>query len=147
MDIGIEDSADFIKDAALLLSDDVHDQIVNCGLISFTDYNHEIERPDDKPILFADLKLNKAFPIRCYGLKPETADILLEHMNKSGMIQPVDKWISIYKLSGVSGFLSNIGIAVRRSGLQSIANVRRGRSSYNPLNLLYRRINKIKYEY
>ncbi|MGR5299536.1 glycosyltransferase family 25 protein [Vibrio alfacsensis] len=145
--IVIEDSADFIQDASILLSDEVYNQVVSCGLVSFTDYDYGVERPDDKPVLFDDLKVNKAFPIRCYGLTPETANILLNNMKNSGMVQPVDKWISIHKLSGVSGFLSNIGIAVRRSGLKSIANVKRGKASFNPLNLLYRRINKIKYKY
>ncbi|WP_299695700.1 glycosyltransferase family 25 protein [uncultured Vibrio sp.] len=149
MGIIIEDSADFVKDASVLFSDDVYNQIINNGLISFTDYDHNVVRPKNKPVLFDDLKLKKAFPIRCYGITPETARTLLEHMDMTGMVQPVDKWMSIYKLSGVSGFLSNIGIAIRapKNELKSIANARRGKVSFNPLNLIYRRINKIRYKY
>lgn len=143
----IEDSADFIQEASILLSNDIYKQIVNCGLVSFTDYDYKVDRPNDKPVLFDSLKLNKAFPIRCYGMTPKIANVLLSNMKKSGMILPVDKWMSIYNFSGVSGFLSNIGVVVRREGLQSIANKKRGKVSFNPLNLLYRRINKIKYKY
>ncbi|MFB9134278.1 glycosyltransferase family 25 protein [Vibrio olivae] len=145
--IVIEDSADFVEDPSILLSEDVYNQIVSSGLISFTNYEKELGKSINKPVLFNELKANKAFPIRCYGITPETANTLLNNLRVSGMVQPVDKWISIYKLSGVSGFLSDLGIAVRRNGVQSIANVKRGKTSFNPLNLLYRRINKIKYKY
>ncbi len=149
----IEDSADFVKDSSLLLSEEVHKQILAYGLVSFSVYSDRHARLKDKtiypdkPILFNDIAPNRAYPIRCYGLTPDIANTLLKNLDKKGMIQPVDKWISIYRISGVSGFLSNIGIATRKKGLKSIANVKRGKSSLKPLNLIFRRINKLKYKY
>ena len=146
----IEDSADFVQDASLLLSEEVRQQIVNCGLVSFSvhpDRHSNSKYKDMGPILFNEIASKKAYPIRCYGLTPGVAKTLLKNMDKTGMIQPVDKWMSIYKMSGVSGFLSNVSVATRKKDLKSIANVRRGKASLNPLNLIYRRINKIKYKY
>ncbi|MCR9599061.1 glycosyl transferase [Vibrio alginolyticus] len=141
----IEDSADFVRDASILLSDEVRNQINNCGLVSFTDYEFKLH--PDRPTLFSDIPLGKAFPIRCYGITPRRANVLLSMLNKTGMVLPVDRWMGTPKLSGLFGFVSNIGVAIRRSNATSIANVRRGKASYNPLNLLFRAINKIKYQY
>ncbi|HHX8345741.1 TPA: glycosyltransferase family 25 protein [Vibrio alginolyticus] len=141
----IEDSADFVRDASILLSDEVRNQINNCGLVSFTDYEFKLH--PDRPTLFSDIPLRKAFPIRCYGITPRRANVLLSMLNKTGMVLPVDRWVGTPKLSGLFGFVSNIGVAIRRSNATSIANVRRGKASYNPLNLLFRAINKIKYQY
>lgn len=141
----IEDSADFVRDASILLSDEVRNQINNCGLVSFTDYEFKLH--PDRPTLFSDIPLRKAFPIRCYGITPRRANVLLSMLNKTGMVLPVDRWMGTPKLSGLFGFVSNIGVAIRRSNATSIANVRRGKASYNPLNLLFRAINKIKYQY
>ncbi|WP_407531590.1 hypothetical protein [Vibrio parahaemolyticus] len=63
------------------------------------------------------------------------------------MVMPVDRWMGTPKLSGLFGFVSNIGVAIRRHGVTSIANVRRGKASYNPLNLIFRAFNKHKYQY
>ncbi|WMO21387.1 glycosyl transferase (plasmid) [Vibrio alginolyticus] len=141
----IEDSADFVRDASILLSDEVRNQINNCGLVSFTDYEFKLH--PDRPTLFSDIPLGKAFPIRRYGITPRRANVLLSMLNKTGMVLPVDRWMGTPKLSGLFGFVSNIGVAIRRSNATSIANVRRGKASYNPLNLLFRAINKIKYQY
>ncbi|EGQ8153837.1 glycosyltransferase family 25 protein [Vibrio alginolyticus] len=141
----IEDSADFVRDASILLSDEVRNQINNCGLVSFTDYEFKLH--PDRPTLFSDIPLRKAFPTRCYGITPRRANVLLSMLNKTGMVLPVDRWMGTPKLSGLFGFVSNIGVAIRRSNATSIANVRRGKASYNPLNLLFRAINKIKYQY
>ncbi|HHX8370412.1 TPA: glycosyltransferase family 25 protein [Vibrio alginolyticus] len=138
----IEDSADFVRDASILLSDEVRNQINNCGLVSFTDYEFKLH--PDRPTLFSDIPLRKAFPIRCYGITPRRANVLLSMLNKTGMVLPVDRWVGTPKLSGLFGFVSNIGVAIRRSNATSIANVRRGKASYNPL---FRAINKIKYQY
>ncbi|WP_158174318.1 hypothetical protein [Vibrio alginolyticus] len=128
-----------------MLSDEVRNQINNCGLVSFTDYEFKLH--PDRPTLFSDIPLRKAFPIRCYGITPRRANVLLSMLNKTGMVLPVDRWMGTPKLSGLFGFVSNIGVAIRRSNATSIANVRRGKASYNPLNLLFRAINKIKYQY
>lgn len=141
----IEDSADFVRDASILLSDEVRNQINNCGLVSFTDYEFKLH--PDRPTLFSDIPLRKAFPIRCYGITPRRANALLSMLNKTGMVLPVDRWMGTPKLSGLFGFVSNIGVAIRRSNASSIANVRRGKASFNPLNLIFRAINKIKYQY
>ncbi|HHX8642038.1 TPA: glycosyltransferase family 25 protein [Vibrio diabolicus] len=141
----IEDSADFIRDASTLQSDEVRNQINNCGLVSFTDY--EFKLYPDRPTLFSDIPLRKAFPIRCYGITPRRANVLLSMLNKTGMVLPVDRWMGTPKLSGLLGFVSNIGVAIRRSNATSIANVRRGKTSYNPLNLIFRAMNKLKYQY
>ena len=141
----IEDSADFVRDASILLSDEVRNQINNCGLVSFTDYEFKLH--PDRPTLFSDIPLRKAFPIRCYGITPRRANVLLSMLNKTGMVLPVDRWMGTPKLSGLFGFVSNIGVAIRRSNATSIANVRRGKASFNPLNLIFRAINKIKYQY
>ncbi|MCS0046850.1 glycosyltransferase family 25 protein [Vibrio antiquarius] len=140
----IEDSADFVRDASILLSDEVRNQINNCGLISFTDYEYKLH--PNRPTLFRDIPLRKAFPIRCYGITPHRANVLLSMLNKTGMVLPVDRWMGTPKLSGLFGFVSNIGVAIRRN-TTSIANVRRGKASYNPLNLIFRAINKHKYQY
>lgn len=141
----IEDSADFVRDASILLSDEVRNQINNCGLVSFTDYEFKLH--PDRPTLFSDIPLRKAFPIRCYGITPRRANVLLSMLNKTGMVLPVDRWMGTPKLSGLFGFVSNIGVAIRRSNATSIANVRRGKASFNPLNLIFRAINKLKYQY
>lgn len=141
----IEDSADFVRDASILLSDEVRNQINNCGLVSFTDYEFKLH--PDRPTLFSDIPLRKAFPIRCYGITPRRASVLLSMLNKTGMVLPVDRWMGTPKLSGLFGFVSNIGVAIRRSNATSIANVRRGKASFNPLNLIFRAINKLKYQY
>ncbi|HHX8664683.1 TPA: glycosyltransferase family 25 protein [Vibrio alginolyticus] len=141
----IEDSADFVRDASILLSDEVRNQINNCGLVSFTDYEFKLH--PDRPTLFSDIPLRKAFPIRCYGITPRRANVLLSMLSKTGMVLPVDRWMGTPKLSGLFGFVSNIGVAIRRSNATSIANVRRGKASFNPLNLIFRAINKIKYQY
>ncbi|NAW54793.1 hypothetical protein CAG67_12715 [Vibrio sp. V41_P2S12T139] len=47
----IEDSADFVRDASILLSDEVRNQIKNCGLVSFTDYEYKLH--PDRPTLFS----------------------------------------------------------------------------------------------
>lgn len=141
----IEDSADFVRDASILLSDEVRNQINNCGLVYFTDYEFKLH--PDRPTLFSDIPLRKAFPIPCYGITPRRANVLLSMLNKTGMVLPVDRWMGTPKLSGLFGFVSNIGVAIRRSNATSIANVRRGKASFNPLNLIFRAINKIKYQY
>ncbi|HHK8450508.1 TPA: glycosyltransferase family 25 protein [Vibrio parahaemolyticus] len=141
----IEDSADFVRDASILLSNEVRNQINNCGLVSFTDYEYKLH--SDRPTLFSDIPLRKAFPIRCYGITPHRAHLLLSALDKSGMVMPVDHWLATPKLSGLFGFVSNIGVAIRRHGVTSIANVRRDKTSYNPLNLIFRAINKHKYQY
>ncbi|ELB2903494.1 glycosyltransferase family 25 protein [Vibrio alginolyticus] len=141
----IEDSADFVRDASILLSNEVRNQINNCGLVSFTDYEFKLH--PDRPTLFSDIPLRKAFPIRCYGITSRRASVLLSMLNKTGMVLPVDRWVGTPKLSGLFGFVSNIGVAIRRSNAISIANVRRGQASFNPLNLIFRAINKIKYQY
>lgn len=141
----IEDSADFVRDASILLSDEVRNQINNCGLVSFTDYEFKLH--PDRPTLFSDIPLRKAFPIRCYGITPRRANVLLSMLNKTGMVLPVDRWMGTPKLSGLFGFVSNIGVAIRCSNATSIANVRRGKATFNPLNLIFRAINKLKYQY
>ena len=141
----IEDSADFVRDASILLSDEVRNQINNGGLVSFNDYEFKLH--PDRPTLFSDVPLRKAFPIRCYGITPRRANVLLSMLNKTGMVLPVDRWMGTPKLSGLFGFVSNIGVAIRRSNANSIANVRRGKASFNPLNLIFRAINKLKYQY
>ncbi|MUK76195.1 glycosyl transferase [Aliivibrio fischeri] len=141
----IEDSADFVDDVSFLQSKQAYEQIKRCGLISFVDYPYKLHF--DKPTLFLDIPLKKAYPIRCYGLTPNRAAILLGSMNKKPYTMPVDKWMSIPKLSGCLGFVSHIGIAVRLRDLKSIANKSKGDKSYNPLNLIYRLINKYKYKY
>ncbi|EGQ8018478.1 glycosyl transferase [Vibrio alginolyticus] len=141
----IEDSADFVRDASILLSDEVRNQINNGGLVSFTGYEFKLH--PDRPTLFSDVPLRKAFPIRCYGITPRRANVLLSMLNKTGMVLPVDRWMGTPKLSGLFGFVSNIGVAIRRSNATSIANVRRGKASFNPLNLIFRAINKLKYQY
>jgi len=141
----IEDSSDFIRDASFLESDEAYQLIERCGLISFSDYPYKLHH--DKPTLFSDIPLKKAFPVRCYGLTPHRARILLNAMEKNAYVMPVDKWLSIPKLSGVLGFVSHIGVAVRKENLLSIANKTKGKKSLNPLNLIYRLKNKLKYKY
>lgn len=141
----IEDSADFVRDPSFLNSDECYELVQSCGLISFSDYQFKLS--PDKPTFFLDIPLKKAFPIRCYGITPFRAEILLDSMKKTAYVMPVDKWLSIPKLSGVFGFVSHIGIAIRKRELSSIANQRKGQRTLNPINLCSRIKNKIKYKY
>jgi len=51
------------------------------------------------------------------------------------------------KLCEIYGFVSHIRLAKRRNKLPSIANKKKGKKTFNPINMNFWVINKIKYRY
>lgn len=141
----IEDNADFISDPKFLLDPLIKNQIVECGLVSFTDFRYQANHRE--PFIVSSIKEKRPLPIVCYGVTPERAANLVRAIKKTSYILPVDKWLSIPELCGVYGYVSNLTLAKRKKGLASIANKKRGRKTYNPINMVFWAINKIKYGY
>lgn len=141
----IEDNIEFIDNPKRLVSAEFDDLIRSCGLIGFTNLSYKLY--PHKPFIISSIPEKKPFPTVCYGLTPERAFNLLQSMKKNPYIMPIDKWLSIPKLSGCYGFISHIRIAKRANGLSSIANRKKGEKSINPINIFYWAKNKIKYNY
>ena len=141
----IEDNVDFIRDPISLLNQDILALIEGCGVVSFTDFAYKIH--NENPFLISSVAQKKPFPIVCYGLMPERATTLLKSMKKNPYILPVDKWLSVPGVCGCSCFVSPKGFAKRAADLPSIANKRKGKKTFNPLNMVLWVFNKIKYKY
>lgn len=141
----IEDNIEFLEDASRLLKDDVLNYIKSCGLVNFTNFSYVLDA--EKPFKVSDVKEKKPFPTVCYGIAPLRARDLLSSMKKTAYAVPIDKWLSIPKLSGCYGYISPVIIAKREDNLSSIANKRKGKKTFNPLNMIQRVINKVKYNY
>ena len=143
--IVFEDNIEFIESASRLLEDDVLNYINQYGLVNFTNFSYILNA--EKPFRVSDVKENKPFPTVCYGIMPLRARDLLSSMKKTAYAMPIDKWLSIPKLSGCYGYISPIIVAKRQENLTSIANKRKGKKTFNPLNMIQRIINKTKYRY
>ncbi|EJG1990301.1 TPA: glycosyltransferase family 25 protein [Vibrio parahaemolyticus] len=143
--IVIEDNIEFIGEASRLLADDVLAYIQSCGLVNFTNFCYILD--PEKPFKISDVKEKKPFPTVCYGITPLRARDLLSSMKKTAYAVPIDKWLSIPKLSGCYGYISPIVVAKREDNLTSIANKRKGKKTFNPLNMIQRVINKVKFNY
>lgn len=141
----IEDNIDFMCKPDALNHPDFLSQIKQCGLICFTDFRYRADY--EKPFIVSSLKEKRPFPTVCYGITPERAANLVRAADKTGFVLPVDKWLSIPELCGVYGYISNLTVAKRKTGLASIANRKRGKKTFNPINMVFWAINKIKYGY
>ncbi|MDF2153941.1 glycosyltransferase family 25 protein [Vibrio sp. CAU 1672] len=141
----IEDNIEFICSASRLLENDVLEYIRRCGLVNFTNFNYILD--PDKPFKVSDVKEKKPFPTVCYGITPLRARDLRNGMKKTAYAMPIDKWLSIPKLSNCYGYISPVVVAKRQDNLSSIANKRKGKKTFNPANMVQRVINKIKYKY
>jgi len=141
----IEDNIEFIGDASRLLDSDVKNYIRQCGLVNFTNFSYILD--PEKPFKVSDVKEKKPFPTVCYGITPLRARDLLGGMKKTAYALPIDKWLSIPKMSGCYGYISPIVVAKRQENLTSIANKRKGKKTFNPINMIKRVVNKVKYNY
>ncbi|AUI85097.1 glycosyl transferase [Vibrio azureus] len=141
----IEDNIEFIQEPSRLLRADVSEYIKKYGLINFTNFSYILE--SDRPFKVSDVEENKPFPTVCYGITPLRAVDLLSKMQKTAYAVPIDKWLSIPKLSGCYGYISPIVVAKRQANLSSIANKRKGKKTFNPINMFLRVLNKIKYKF
>ncbi|GAK22932.1 LOW QUALITY PROTEIN: hypothetical protein JCM19052_3544 [Vibrio sp. JCM 19052] len=141
--IVIEDNIEFIGEASRLLADDVLAYIQSCGLVNFTNFCYILD--PEKPFKISDVKEKKPFPTVCYGITPLRARDLLSSMKKTAYSVPIDKWLSIPKLSGCYGYISQW----RKEKITLLAlliNVR-GKKLLIPLIMIQRIINKVKYNY
>ncbi|MFI3277135.1 glycosyltransferase family 25 protein [Vibrio sp.] len=143
--IVIEDNIEFIESASRLLEEDVLNYINLYGLVNFTNFSYILNA--EKPFRVSDVKESKPFPTVCYGIMPLRARDLLSSMNKTAYAMPIDKWLSIPKLSGCYGYISPVVVAKRQENLTSIANKRKGKKTFNPINMVKRVANKVKYNY
>lgn len=143
--IVIEDNADFLINPSVLNQECYLDQIALCGLVSFTDFRYRAAY--NKPFIVSSIKEKRPLPIVCYGITPERAANIARAVKKTGFVLPVDKWLSIPELCGIYGYISDMTVAKRKKGLASIANKKRGRKTFNPINMVFWAINKIKYGY
>ncbi len=141
----IEDNVEFVDDISKLTSQDTLEYIQTYGLVNFTSFSYLLD--PTKPFKVSDVKEKKPFPTVCYGVTPMRAYDLLKHMRKTPYSLPIDKWLSIPKLSGCYGYISPLVFAKRQEDLKSIANKRKGKKTINPINFLYRAVNKLKYKY
>jgi len=141
----IEDNIDFLIEPSELFNQNVINLIYNCGLISFTDFRYKLYH--DRPFIISSIKEKKPLPIICYGVSPERAENLLHSMKKTAYCLPIDKWLSIPKLCGINCFVNHISYAKRQKTLSSIANQKKGKKSFNLINIFFWGINKIKYNY
>jgi glycosyl transferase family 25 len=143
--IVVEDNVDFIIEPSKLFSSEITQLINDCGLVSLSDFRYKLYH--DKPFIISSIEEKKPLPTLCYGLVPQRAENLINSMKKTAYVMPVDKWLSVPKLAGVYGYVSHIAFAKRRKGLGSIANKHKGKKTFNPLNICFWGINKIKYNY
>ena len=101
--IVIEDNIEFIGNVSRLLENDVLDYINQYGLINFTNFCYILD--PDKPFRISEVKEKKPFPTICYGVTPLRARDLQNGMRKTGYALPIDKWLSIPKMSGCYGLI------------------------------------------
>ncbi|BBM65899.1 hypothetical protein VA249_25450 [Vibrio alfacsensis] len=141
----VEDNVEFIIKPSRLLEEDAIEYIFKCGLVNFTDFRYILD--PFSPYKISDVKEKRPFPTVCYGVTPFRAKNLIGGFSKTAYSLPIDKWLSIPKLSRCYGFMSPIIIAKRSSDLSSIANTKKGRKTHNPMNMVIRLINKIRYDY
>ncbi len=141
----IEDNIEFIEDVCKLVSHETLEYIQTYGLVNFTSFSYLLD--PTKPFKVSDVKEKKPFPTVCYGVTPLRAYDLLKYMRKTPYSLPIDKWLAIPKLSGCYGYISPLVFAKRQENLKSIANKRKGKKTINPINLIYRAVNKVKYKY
>ncbi|WP_240492701.1 glycosyltransferase family 25 protein [Vibrio sp. ZF57] len=94
----IEDNIEFIESASRLLEDDALKYIRECGLVNFINFSYILE--PSKPFKISDIKEKKPFPTICYGVTPLRSRDLLSRMKKTAYAVPIDKWLSIPKMSG-----------------------------------------------
>ncbi len=143
----IEDNVEFIKDAKGLLDKQIVDMIEGCGFVSLNEYQYKLF--PDKPFIISSIPEKKPVPIVCYGLTPSRARNLLSYMSKTGYSVPVDRWLSIPRLCGIYSYISPIRFTMRASkdAVASIANKRKGTKTYNPINMVFWVINRLKYDY
>ncbi len=141
----IEDNIEFIDDVCKLSSQDTLEYVQTYGLVNFTSFSYLLD--PKKPFKISDVKEKRPFPTVCYGVTPLRANDLLKYMKKTPYSLPIDKWLSIPKLSGCYGYISPLAFAKRQDSLKSIANKRKGKKTINPINFIYRAVNKVKYKY
>ncbi|WP_394242652.1 glycosyltransferase family 25 protein [Vibrio astriarenae] len=137
----IEDNIEFVKGVdfkAVTFSQDAK----NAGIVSFAEnslvYDYQSYYKTHK------LKERALFPTICYVISPRVAKMLVRMVNKFDYVVPVDKFLAIPGLSRCYSYISPVGVA-RRRDVSSIANKKRGKKSNNPIHLIYRLINIIKY--
>lgn len=141
----IEDNIDFIKEPSDLINEEVSCWIDSCGLISFTDFPYKYY--PNRPFVISLVPEKKPLPIVCYGVTPARALNLLNAMKKNPYVMPIDKWLSIPKLCGCYSYISHVSFARRKPELSSIANSKKGKKTFNPVNVIFWAINKKKYNY
>ncbi|MCE3220324.1 glycosyl transferase [Vibrio diabolicus] len=141
----IEDNIEFLCDPSILLSDSVLREVNECGLVNFSNFSYNLN-PGGK-FKISDVKEKKPFPTICYGITPLRAEDLSYRAKKTTYALPIDKWLSIPKMCGVYGYISSIVVSKREASLKSIANQKKGKKTFNPLNGIKRISNKIKFKY
>ncbi len=141
----IEDNVEFIEDPSQLLSSDVVQIIKDCGMVSFTDIS--FKPSPDKPFIISEQGEGKPYPIVCYGVIPTRARNLLDKMERSKYVLPVDRWLSFPKMCGIYCYVSPLRFAIRakKSDVSSIANKKKGKKTYNPYYIFHWAINRLRY--